>query len=113
MAAHGSIPYATAWCLVALARSPSELPYVHNVAARMKALGMPAPGVTLDSWAALGVVEQRRRLTWIERHGATPLASMGVTREAVERAELHVVEWELPAEHRAIAVAASRGTHPG
>ncbi|MFE9423948.1 hypothetical protein ACFYNO_13405 [Kitasatospora sp. NPDC006697] len=113
VAAHGSISYAVAWCLVELARSPSELPYVHDVAARLKALGMPPPGVSFDSWDSLPFAEQHRRLAWLKRHGATPLAALGVTRGAIERARLHVVEWGLPARHRGATVTVGGDTSPG
>ncbi|WP_326811187.1 hypothetical protein OIE62_20645 [Streptomyces scopuliridis] len=98
MAAHGpSLSYTEAWCLVALARDPAELPFVHSLTTRMRMqLQGPSPGVSLDVWAHLETVEQHRRIAWLNRYGATPLSLLGLSEELIELAGLHIIEWALP-----------------
>lgn len=99
MAAHGaSLNYSTAWCLVALACDPAELPYVRNLSTRTRLLALkPEPvGVFVDVWEQIDPVERLRRLRWLARHSATPLYRLGITCELVELAGLCVVEWALP-----------------
>ena len=99
MAAHGPfLPYSTAWCLVALANDPAELPFVRRFSAqaRMESGNAELVGVVVDVWAQIGQVEQARRLKWLSRYAETPLYRLGISEELIELAGLFVVEWALP-----------------
>ncbi|MGJ7415395.1 hypothetical protein AB9128_05980 [Streptomyces cinereoruber] len=104
----GSLSSTTAWCLVALAHDPTNVPFVRTLLAR-RAKGSPrAPGVALDCWAALRYEEQVRRRVWLARYGATPLHRLGVPEELIELSGLHVVEWRLPPDVDAASLVVQR-----
>ncbi|MEU5382394.1 hypothetical protein ACFVT9_09905 [Kitasatospora cineracea] len=79
-----------------LRRSPAEIGYVRAVSAETPLGDTSPPGVTRDDWTALSDVERARRLRWINRYGATPLALLRLPVQAVELSGLRVVEWDLP-----------------
>jgi len=99
LAAHGpTLSDMEAWCLVALAHDPADLPYVRALVTRqrMRSSAVLPPGVLLDVWAQLDTAEQRRRRTWLEKHRRTPLHRLGVPEELIELAGLRIIEWSLP-----------------
>lgn len=93
---HGpSLSPMAAWCLVSLARDPSNAPLVWILVVRQGA-NRGTPGVGLDCWAALEEEEKARRCAWLEKYRATPLSRLGVPEELIEISGLQVVEWRLP-----------------
>ncbi|WP_128819302.1 hypothetical protein [Streptomyces sp. S063] len=108
---HGpALSHEAAWCLVALADDPANLPY-----ARRRALPVPGvpPGVMVDVWAHLSTAEQQRRRAWLARHGRTPLHRLGIPEEVIELAGLHVVEWALPPDVPSISLVVQQRPLPG
>lgn len=111
LVAHGpSLSYEVAWCLVALADDPANLPYVRR---RIHpALGV-LPGVVVDVWTQIGLAEQERRRAWLIRHRRTPLHLLGVPEELIELAGLRVTEWSLPPDVSSISLVVQQRPRPG
>lgn len=104
VAHHGaSLNYATAWCLVLLARDPASLPYVRRLSRQDRNEPRRA-GVLVDVWVQLSRSEQSRRVKWLKRHSETPLHKLGITEEVIELGELLVVEWSLPPGFQAASI---------
>ncbi|KOX30824.1 MULTISPECIES: hypothetical protein [unclassified Streptomyces] len=112
--AHGALlSSTTAWCLVALAQDPTNVPFVQNLLARRAKESHHPPGVALDCWTALRHEEQVRRRVWLARYGATPLHRLGVPEELIELSGLHVVEWRLPPDVEAASLVVQRRPRVG
>ncbi|AJE38711.1 hypothetical protein [Streptomyces nodosus] len=109
-AAHGpTLPYETAWCLVALADDVGNLPYVRR---RTRPVPSVPPGVMVDVWAQLEPAEQQRRRAWLTRHSRTPLHLLRVPEELIELAGLHVTEWALPPDVPSISLVVQQQPRP-
>ncbi|MBZ4016269.1 hypothetical protein [Streptomyces purpurogeneiscleroticus] len=100
MRQHGpSLPYSTAWALIALHIAPAEHSLVRAWAAENLA---DRPGVCHDRWDELSETEQRRRRVWLHRHGHSPVQLLQLDPGLIESAGIRVTDWQLPpdqAEH--------------
>ncbi|MFE2471664.1 hypothetical protein [Streptomyces mirabilis] len=94
MARHGpTLPYDTAWALIALHSAPAETALVRAWARENPGT---APGVHYDRWNALSEAEQQRRLRWLRRHGHSPVQLMRLDAGIIHSAGIHVLDWGHP-----------------
>ncbi|WP_225839579.1 hypothetical protein [Streptomyces sp. NK08204] len=110
MARHGpTLPYDTAWALIALHGAPDETALVRAWAHENHGA---APGVHYDHWHTLSTPEQHRRLTWLRRHGRSPIRLLQLDAGLMHSTGLHVLGWGRPLDpaeqHSAQALRLSR-----
>ncbi|MEV7863726.1 hypothetical protein AB0O86_34280 [Streptomyces hirsutus] len=93
---HGpTLPYDTAWALIALHTAPDEAVVV-RIWARENPDG--PPGIHYDNWQELSPAEQERRHVWLQRHGRSPIQLLQLEASLILSAGLHVLDWSLPPE---------------
>lgn len=98
MAQHGpALPYDTAWALITLHTAPEETDLVRAWAGEHP---HSAPGVHHDHWHQLSGTEQRRRRTWLQRHGYSPIQRLSLDQRLIHSTGLHVLDWGHPPEPR-------------
>ncbi|MFZ4302278.1 hypothetical protein ACOZE3_30765 [Streptomyces cinereoruber] len=91
---HGpSLPYDTAWALIALRTAPDEALLVRAWA---KENPSGPPGIHYDHWHQLSRTEQQRRRTWLQRHHRSPIQLLNLEASLILSTGLHVQDWNLP-----------------
>ncbi|TXL84702.1 hypothetical protein [Streptomyces sp. IB2014 016-6] len=96
MAQHGpALPYDTAWALITLHTAPEETDLVRAWAGEHPD---SAPGVHHDHWDHLSSTEQRRRRTWLQRHGHSPIQLLSLDQRLIHSTGLYVLDWGHPPE---------------
>ncbi|MFB7575726.1 hypothetical protein [Streptomyces sp. NPDC056165] len=94
MARHGpTLPYDTAWALIALHSAPDETALVRAWARENPGT---APGVHYDHWHTLSKAEQQRRLRWLRRHRHSPIQLLQLDAGLIHSVALHVLDWGRP-----------------
>jgi hypothetical protein len=94
MAQHGpTLPYDTAWALITLHTASEETSLVRAWAGEHPDT---TPGVHYDHWHKLSSTEKRRRRSWLQRHGHSPVQLLGLDPLLVHSTGLHVLDWGLP-----------------
>jgi hypothetical protein len=94
IARHGpTLPYDTAWALIALYSAPDEITLVR---AWVRENPGTAPGVHYDRWHNLSEAEQQRRLRWLRRHGHSPIQLLHLDAGIIHSTGLHVLDWGHP-----------------
>ncbi|WP_406490469.1 hypothetical protein OHB06_51795 [Streptomyces sp. NBC_01604] len=96
---HGpTLPYDTAWAIITLLTAPDEAALV-RIWARENRNG-PA-GVHYDNWHELSPAERKRRRSWLQRHGRSPVQLLQVEASLILSTGLHVLDWSPPPEDTA------------
>ncbi|MGW6890349.1 hypothetical protein [Streptomyces chartreusis] len=93
---HGpTLPYDTAWALITLHAVPDEAALVRSWA---RENGDGPPGVHYDSWHELSPAERKRRRSWLQRHGRSPVQLLQLETSLIHSTGVYVLDWSLPPE---------------
>ncbi|MFG2351512.1 hypothetical protein [Streptomyces phaeochromogenes] len=94
IAQHGpTLPYPTAWALIALHSTSAEGHLLRAYTAENPA---GPPGIHYDHWHTLSSTEQRRRRKWLHRHRHSPIQLLHLDPDLIKSTGLHILDWGPP-----------------